>query len=86
MNFQNVLNKQKLILDAIGIKNRITMGSGIFVLEVDKGNSAPIRKAFKNKCGIVTEVRGKEMTSFVWLDDTIQMSRKEIKSFVQSIS
>lgn len=81
---QEVLNKQQAILNAIGVKNEIHVGAGIFFLSVDKGNAAPIRKAFKNKIGTVTEVRGNEMVAFVWIDDSIAMSKKEIKDYVMA--
>ena len=83
---QSVLDTQKRILDAIGITNKIHVDSGIFVLTIDKYFAKTIRKGFANahstNLGTITEIKTDGMVSFVWVENSIKMTKKEIKEYV----
>ena len=80
---QAVLNKQKSILDVIGVKSEIFVGAGLVYLAVEKGNASPIRKAFKQSKlaqeGNLVEVKTETMVIFAWSNSH---DKKQLKKLV----
>lgn len=80
--FEKVTN----FLKHLGFKGEVCVKSGLVIIgSFDRNSSSMIRKAFKmaknSDSGTLTEVRGEDgRAAFVWVDDTVTFSKKEIKN------
>lgn len=82
---KQLFEKQTAILKNFGFKGEVLIKGGLVVIGAfDKHSSSIIRKGFKMAknagTGTLTEVRGKNgFAAFVWVDDSLVMSKKEIR-------
>ncbi len=72
-----------------GFNGEILLKSGLLIVGAkDKHSAAMIRKAFKQarnaSGGTITELRSKTGAAFVWVDDSLALSKPQIRELAEA--